>query len=229
VSSAEMSISSKKLRYLLAQMPLGKALVDKWGLYIEEEDSCVYHKSQFPDALIVFRVASTDGTPALIPGTEGALFIGSIGSAYNHATLERLGITHIVCAADKARLAPQFTSLRVSITDKVDCDIIPYFKLTTSFINAARARGGRILVHCFQGISRASTLCAAYLLLAGVQTTVEDCLEAIRSVRLTAAPNTGFLRALATLEASLRVSGGNLSSFAELHGVVSDAACKGQC
>ena len=179
---------------------LGPALVEKWGLIDDGKNI----KNRMKDALIVFRVARDDGKPALLPGCGDAVFIGSIGAAYNTETLDEIGITHVVCAANKAQLNPKKTSLRVSIDDHPRADIEPYFRLVKAFIDGARSRSGKILVHCFQGISRAATLCVAYLLMSGECRTVDEALQSVRSCRPAAAPNPGFMSALRRLQAQVQ-------------------------
>jgi protein phosphatase slingshot len=118
----------------------------------------------------IFRIATDDGAPVAVPGCDGCLFIGSIGAAYKAHVLQCLGITHVVCATDNARVLAavsdtQLHCLRVSVDDRADCSIRPYFTLVKGFVDHARRGGGRVLIHCFQGVSRATTLVCAYMLM----------------------------------------------------------------
>ncbi len=68
-------------------------------------------------------------------------------------------------------------------------------------IEEALACGGRVLVHCKEGISRSATIVVAHLMQTGV-----PMLEALAHVkkRRSVFPNDGFLRQLAAFELQLR-------------------------
>lgn len=187
-------------------MPLGKSLVRKWGKYYDKT-SGEPGMERMRSALTIFRLASVDGAPVAIPGFGGTLYMGSIGTAYSTDELREAGITHVVCATDAARINPLFTTLRVSVADREDArgEMNAVVSTVRAFIDYARAQGGRVLVHCFQGVSRATTLVVAYMLLNGNHTSVAACLAAVRTVRPRAAPNTGFIAVLHELES--RVAG----------------------
>ena len=81
--------------------------------------------------------------------------------------------------------------------------LAPYFNETTAFIDDARMAGGKVLVHCWAGKSRSSTLITAYLISrAGL--TRDAALRHIRQHRPFAKPNPQYMRELEDLEMKLR-------------------------
>jgi atypical dual specificity phosphatase len=183
----------------------GEALIETWGLCRPSSDS-----KALADALTVFRFASIDGSPCLV--YDSFLYIGSIGSAYNRTKLQEEGITHVICAADSAKIwGQQFSYLRVSIHDKSEdskalARILP---LCFAFIDHVRDRGcgkgkgkGKVLVHCFQGVSRSAAIICAYIMYKR-RVGLEAALGLLRRVRPSAQPNAGFMRVLQGLEEDL--------------------------
>lgn len=59
------------------------------------------------------------------------------------------------------------------------------------FIEAAREKNGRVLVHCIQGISRSVTLVIAYLILTK-KLNYDEAFKIVQSRRSIASPNLGF-------------------------------------
>ena len=86
-----------------------------------------------------------------------------------------------------------------------DADIGAHFDFCFDFIRdaLARADGGGVLVHCFRGKSRSATICAMYVMRA-LGMSYDEAMTAVRAVRPTAAPNSGFERALRRLDAGRR-------------------------
>ena len=58
---------------------------------------------------------------------------------------------------------------------------------------------GRILIHCYQGVSRATTICAAYMI-QFLGYSVDGALACIRQCRPQASPNYHFMKSLRILE-----------------------------
>lgn len=150
---------------------------------------------------MVAKLAREDNVPARV---DDHLFIGSVGSAVSRDALRAAGITHIVTAADG--LMPQFDDeleyLCLPLRDAPDERIADFFDASSEFIHQAIQQGGSVLVHCFAGKSRSSTILLAYLL-ARRGASLLAALTHLRSVRPQAAPNSGFLAQLLQLERSL--------------------------
>ena len=144
---------------------LGAGLIEKFGMRYEPEEGIVEAKQQLTDALLVMKMSQKDGVATQI---FPFLFIGSIGCAYNAEELNKNNITHIVCATSKAKEKfPQSIKYhRINIEDTLQEDITPVLMPFIKFVDSVRLsnENNRILVHCFQGRSRASSLCVAYMI-----------------------------------------------------------------
>jgi len=128
------------------------------------------------------------------------LYLSDLHTARTAGNLERLGITHVVSALEvdvRKDFGNSVTVMHVPILDSTHVDITPWFDKVVRFIQDAldADEKNKVLVHCFQGISRSTTLVCAYL----VATTPMRATEAIahvQSKRGIAAPNLGFRRQL---------------------------------
>lgn len=154
----------------------------------------------FRIAFCNLSLTAKDGTPARIPTTD-FLYIGSIGSAYNSEKLLQCGITHILCLSEAIRLnfPEKFNYLRVPMVDQSDYNILNDLPVIFEFTERVKLEKGKLLVHCYQGKSRSSAICCAYLI-KYYHLTLESALNIIREVRPIAAPNSGFIRSLQEFE-----------------------------
>lgn len=93
-----------------------------------------------------------------------------------------------------------------AIAPFADQDLFAVLDECFSFINDFResreAAGGegRILIHCYQGVSRAASICVAYMV-KFLGCSVDSALQQVRLCRPQASPNFSFMRALRALEA----------------------------
>lgn len=88
---------------------------------------------------------------------------------------------------------------RVAVDDTETTNIAEHFIPTANFIDAARKNGQGVLVHCQAGVSRSTTLVAAYLM-SKLGLNVEQAVEKIRSVRPQVEPTQFFLLQLEMFE-----------------------------
>lgn len=158
-------------------------------------------------AMLTARAVREDSTPVEV--TPG-VYVGSVGAAKNVDGLRALGVTHVLCVCNgmpAGGFAPRgtFVHRSIEIRDSVDANIAEHFETTREFIRDALARGGRVLVHCFQGRSRSVAVCAMFMMCERGMT-LEEAMAAIRAVRPRAMPNSGFMRALEALDARLRAA-----------------------
>ena len=156
-------------------------------------------------AMLTARAVREDSTPVEV--TPG-VYVGSVGAAKNVDGLRALGVTHVLCVCNgmpTGGFAPRgtFVHRSIEIRDSVDANIAEHFETTREFIRDALARGGRVLVHCFQGRSRSVAVCAMFMMCERGMT-LEEAMTAIRAVRPRAMPNSGFMRALEALDARAR-------------------------
>ncbi|KAJ8611185.1 hypothetical protein CTAYLR_003574 [Chrysophaeum taylorii] len=95
-------------------------------------------------------------------------------------------------------------------TDTSTDDITPHLNAITTFVNDARSRGGKVLVHCNSGISRSSAAVLACMLRYGPDGTCihgQSLLEAYRWLkekRPIASPHPAYMRQLCEYEVRLR-------------------------
>lgn len=158
-------------------------------------------------AMLTARAVREDSTPVEV--TPG-VYVGSVGAAKNVDGLRALGVTHVLCVCNGMPAGGfaergTFVHRSIEIRDSVDADIAEHFETTREFIRDALARGGRVLVHCFQGRSRSVAVCAMFMMCERGMT-LEEAMTAIRAVRPRAMPNSGFMRALEALDARLRAA-----------------------
>ena len=141
-------------------------------------------------AVAIAKLMQMDGQPVEIaPG----LFIGSVGAAMNKSALEAAGITHILTVAKdlRAYYEAEFTYLVLPIGDTPFDNIYDIIPAGVDFIDEAMQSGGSILVHCFAGKSRSTSIITAYLMLTRLFT-LEAAMQFIRAKRPQAQPNAGF-------------------------------------
>lgn len=97
------------------------------------------------------------------------LFLGDATAAKDKFFLLNNKITHILNATDEVENFfendNRFTYLKLNLDDVDDEDIISVFETAHKFINdVEKSKKGAVLVHCFAGISRSSTLVISYLM-----------------------------------------------------------------
>jgi len=152
----------------------------------------------------------------------GAVYLGGYQVAGDLACLQRHGITHIVnMAADvcDSSFPQHFSYLTYYLKDTNNEDISPLFYRTLDWMQSAVERGGRVLVHCREGVSRSATMAIAYLMWRqGLS--FEAAHEKLRRSRPICNPNTGFICQLLMLGKRLGVSGRGAQAGAAAPGAV---------
>ena len=148
------------------------------------------------------RTALSGGPPGdvmneIVPG----LYLGSWEAAYAADDLRLAGVTHVLTAMslgivklNSARMAC-FTTLQLPIFDVFSFNIAQYLPQCVEFIYGALADGGKVLVHCYAGVSRSATAVAAYLMTKRGMSP-DEALTHMRDRRPCVSPNPGFLRQL---------------------------------
>jgi len=105
----------------------------------------------------------------IIPG----LFLGPYAAAGKSKLeeLQRAGITHIACVRqenEKSFIRPNFPEefhyLVVTLADNFKESIIPKVREVKTFIDECLHHGGKVLVHCNDGMSRAPSLVIGYIM-----------------------------------------------------------------
>ncbi|KAL4584691.1 hypothetical protein LXL04_009299 [Taraxacum kok-saghyz] len=140
--------------------------------------------------------------PSLI---TNSLFIGGALSARSVYTLEHLGITHILCLCcneigqSDSQRTDLFEYQNFSIGDEEDANITQIFEEAHKFIESVEEKGGKVLVHCFEGRSRSATVVLAYLMI-NKKLTLSRAWNKLRRVHRRAQPNDGFARVLVEVD-----------------------------
>ncbi|MCD7454310.1 Very-long-chain (3R)-3-hydroxyacyl-CoA dehydratase [Datura stramonium] len=153
---------------------------------------------------LISDAANTEKPSAI----SGSLFIGGALAARSVYTLQHLGITHILClcANETGQSDSQFPDLfeykNFSICDDEDSNISALFEEAHAFIDHVEEKGGKVLVHCFEGRSRSATVVLAYLMLRK-KFTLLKAWNTLRRVHRRAQPNDGFARILLDLDRKL--------------------------
>jgi len=140
----------------------------------------------------------------ILPG----IFLGPYASAGKAAlcSLQRDGITHVVCVRQgvEARLVRplhenSITYLTVQLSDSVTEPIIPKAREVKQFIDSCLSAGGKVLLHCTDGLSRAPALLIAYIM-ETFSTDFKTALNHVQERRFCVQPNDGFEQQLKEFE-----------------------------
>ncbi|XP_067131989.1 dual specificity protein phosphatase 3-like [Centruroides vittatus] len=142
------------------------------------------------------------------------ILLGNGETAFNRPLLRRLNVTHVVNAA--CGTDPELNLIDTSAEFYKDVNIDFYgiyaldmssfplhqfFNPVAEYIHDALQSGGRVFVHCRQGISRSATLVLAYLMIKK-NMTAQEATRLVRS-RREITPNEGFLYQICDLNERL--------------------------
>ena len=122
------------------------------------------------------------------------IFIGSGAAAKNINKLKEQNITCIINAAsltESCCFEDKINYLSLPLYDSHSQNIMKEFEVTNKFIDTAIMNGGSIFVHCHSGISRAPTICAAYLIMRK-KIGSEEALNLIKQIKSDINPNKNF-------------------------------------
>ncbi len=136
---------------------------------------------------------------------HGFLAVGSERDAHDVALLKAEGVTHILNVTDNPVLpeaARAFTTLQVQMRDTLKENLLARLQSALEFIHSARLSGGRILVHCFAGVSRSVSVTIAYFMWAN-HLSLQAAMELVREHRECASPNLNFIGQLMMFEQTL--------------------------
>lgn len=133
------------------------------------------------------------------------VYISDFASACNVEELKKNGITHIVTAIKGVgKMYPDdFEYYEVDIVDRNYSNISDYFDACSDFIDKAVNDEKKVLIHCKCGVSRSTTLIAAYLIKKKNYST-DGALEMIKKCRKCANPNEGFIQQLRDYESDIK-------------------------
>jgi dual specificity protein phosphatase 1B len=132
-----------------------------------------------------------EDTPSQITSN---LFIGNLSCSQNKDKLKLLGVTHILRVADRIKdsFPDDFIYLTISIPDRCESLLYPYFDVLFHFIESCIKNQDKLMIHCAWGISRSVTLMASYIM-RKMNIPYYLAIEFIRKQRPIASPNSGFV------------------------------------
>ena len=125
---------------------------------------------------------------------QEGLYVGNIHSARKYETLKKHNITHIVNCAPQIELChfqDEIEYYSVDILDSEKENLLHHFDKVNNFIHNAIKNNGNVLVHCYEGISRAPTLCASYLI-EHYEYNYSNALKYLKHCKSNINPNNGF-------------------------------------
>lgn len=145
------------------------------------------------------------------------LLIGEETIAKARVGLQKLGITHVLNAAEgkddgfHVHVDPRMYQqvgieyLGVPATDIMNFQLCQYFTKCADYIDAALKSRGKVLVNCKVGASRSATIVLAFLMIKR-HLQVQDAVRLVRAKR-EICPNDGFLQQLCDLNETLKRNG----------------------
>mgnify|MGYP000111211418 FL=1 len=125
-----------------------------------------------------------------------SFYISGCKVAQDFELLKKSGITHILNLVGENKFSnvfpEHFKYTSFCMPDNPKVNILFFACCGVDFITEALEEGGKVLVHCLKGTSRAPTLAAAYLMLKE-GFSEDQAINRVRSVLPSANPNFGFI------------------------------------
>jgi predicted protein tyrosine phosphatase len=137
------------------------------------------------------------------------IHLGGIPSLYNKERLLDTKITHILTAIlgvgkQYSKDKDGFTTLNIPVRDVEWEHLDKYFDKAVDFMKECESDDGRVFVHCMCGVSRSSTLVAAFLIREKGMS-AHDAIEHLHSYRNKVDPNKGFRQQLENYEKAVKL------------------------
>ena len=138
-----------------------------------------------------------------------SLFLGADTVARDKELLLQNGVTHVLNTASvacKNYHEGTFTYRALHLHDTPREDIAPVMYSAIEFIDAAIEAGGKVYVHCHQGVSRSTSMATAYYMWKN-DLQFDEAFAHIKERRGIASPNAGFICRLLQLHKDLHPVG----------------------
>ena len=135
------------------------------------------------------------------------VYFGGNTIAQNYDILHSCKITHILNCVGfvcPEYFPKDFQYKTLWLQDSPSEDIVSVLYNVFDFFEDVREQGGRVFVHCIQGVSRSASLVIAYLMWVD-RITYEEAFEKVKELRCVTSPNMGFVFQL--LQWQIRISG----------------------
>ncbi|KAJ6500768.1 protein-tyrosine phosphatase-like protein [Mycena sanguinolenta] len=124
------------------------------------------------------------------------IYLGNIWAAKSEETKQTCRITHILSVCPEL-LSTGSKHLVIPVNDSEYDELLIHLPNACRFIEDALAQGGRVLIHCIMGVSRSTTVLAAYLMKTRLLCSTA-AISLIKKHRPRVQPNYGFLKQLNT-------------------------------
>lgn len=146
-----------------------------------------------------------DAGPCSFDEIEPGLYLGNLTAATDVDWLKEVEMTHILtidsCPLPRKiqECIPNLVIKYIQVTDMPREDLLTHFEDSYEFIDRSLESNGRILVHCYFGVSRSATMVIAYAMKKH-ELSFADAFQMIKSKRRFVAPNPGFMAQLQLYE-----------------------------
>ncbi|GAB1602562.1 dual specificity protein phosphatase 10-like [Argonauta hians] len=142
------------------------------------------------------------------------LYLGNERDASNLQMLRELDITYILNVTSHVR--PHFESqgiqyMTIPVSDSSHQNLRKYFDSAIEYIDEAKSKGAKVLIHCQAGVSRSATVTIAYLLKHSTLS-MTDAYRYVKQKRAIISPNLNFMGQLLEFEQSLNNTNNNNTS-----------------
>jgi len=153
--------------------------------------------------LYTFLIDQKKGSPIPIPPTipssqSGTLLLAGYDFVRYNGTFSSLNITHILnCAVeiDVPDDVKSITYLKCPFLDHPNEDILRKLSEALDFIKMALKSNNTLVIHCNHGISRSTSIVAAFLMQSG-KLSMQKALAIIKKEHPRSCPNPGFQKQL---------------------------------
>ena len=147
------------------------------------------------------------------------LYISGYKTASTVSDLQNMKITNIInCSGDLCENLSfsGINYLTLNIRDNVSENIECLFFKCINYINQAKENKGRVLIHCYKGVSRSVSVLISYLIFLN-KWTYDEAFDFVQSKRAIANPNIGFYLQLKTFHKRITLKTDRLEIFSVSH------------
>ena len=150
---------------------------------------------------------------------EDFLYISGYKTASTISDLQKLKITNIInCSGDLCEnlYFSDISYLTLNIRDNVSENIECLFFKCINYINEAKEKDGRVLIHCYKGVSRSVSIIISYLIFLH-KWSYDEAFDFVQLKRPIANPNIGFYLQLKTFHKRITLDDDRLEIFSVSH------------
>jgi len=150
---------------------------------------------------------------------EDFLYISGYKTASTISDLQKLKITNIInCSGDLCEnlYFSDINYLTLNIRDNVSENIECLFFKCINYISETKEKNGRVLIHCYKGVSRSVSIIISYLIFLH-KWTYDEAFDFVQLKRPIANPNIGFYLQLKTFYKRITSDEDRLEIFSVSH------------